>query len=46
MYSYHSHPNHESEIIITDITDHFAILHILYGTPRPHKNKYIGRYDS
>ena len=40
IYSNHSHPNNESGIIITDIADHFAICHIIYGTPRPPKSVY------
>ena len=31
IYSNHSHPNHESGILITDTADHFAIFHIIYG---------------
>ena len=38
IYSNYSHPNHESGIIITDIADHFAIFHIINGTPHPQKS--------
>ena len=41
IYSNHSHPNHESGIIITDIADHFAVFHIIYGTPRPQISVYL-----
>ena len=40
IYSHPGHSNHESAIIITDITNHFAIFHIIYGTPRPQKPVY------
>ena len=40
LYSNHIHPNYESEIIVTDIADHFGIFHLIYGTPPAQKIVY------
>ena len=40
LYSNHTHTEYDSGIIITDMTDHFGIFHLIYGTPTVHNIKY------
>ena len=40
LYSKHTHTEYDSRIIITDMTDHFGIFHLIYGTPTVHNIKY------
>ena len=40
LYSNHSHTGYDSGIIITDMTDHFGIFHLIYGIPNVHNMKY------
>ena len=38
--SNHTHTIYNSEIIVTDMTGHFGIFHLEYGTPPMHKVEY------
>ena len=40
LYSNHTHTEYDSGIIIADMTDHFGIFHLIYGTPTVHNIKY------
>ena len=40
LYSNHTHTDYDSGIIITDMTDHFEISHLIYGIPPVHNIKY------
>ena len=40
LYSNHTHTDYDSGIIITDMTDHFGIFHLIYGIPPVHNIKY------
>ena len=40
LYSNHTHTEYDSGSIITDMTDHFGIFHLIYGIPPVHNIKY------
>ena len=40
LYFNHTHTEYDSGIIITDMTDHFGIFHLIYGIPTVHNIKY------
>ena len=40
LYSNHTHTEYDSGIIITDMTDHFGIFHLIYGIPTVRNIKY------
>ena len=40
LCSNRTHTNYDSRIIVTDMTIHFRIFHLEYGTPRMHKVEY------
>ena len=40
LYSNHTHTDYDFGIIITYMTDHFGIFHLIYGIPPVHNIKY------
>ena len=41
IYSNHTYTNHESGIIVTDLTDHFGVFHITYDTTNKTESTYL-----
>ena len=37
----HTYTNHESGIIVTDLTEHFGVFHITYDTTNKTESTYI-----
>ena len=41
IYSNHTYTNHDSGIIVTDLTDHFGVFHITYDTTNKTESTYL-----